>query len=103
MLWSISICLGALQNNIHAELASMFPNKSGGVALYAHEAWRKYLTFVGPLATFGYWIGWSVVLVVNGLVAGTLIQARVVLRQRRGRTSGGGLRLQPADRDRHRR
>ena len=48
VLWSISICLGALQNNIHAELASMFPNKSGGVALYAHEAWRKYLTFIGP-------------------------------------------------------
>ena len=75
ILWSISITLGALQNNIHAELASMFPNKSGGVALYAHEAWRKYSTLIGPLATFGYWIGWSVVLAVNGLVAGTLIQA----------------------------
>src|SRR5919106_5110539 len=75
LLWTISICLGAMQNNIHAELASMFPNKSGGVALYAHEAWRKYSTLVGPLATFGYWIGWSVVLAVNGLVAGTLIQA----------------------------
>ena len=75
LLWSISICLGALQNNIHAELACMFPNKSGGVALYAHEAWRKYLTLIGPLATFGYWIGWSVVLSVNGLVAGTLIQS----------------------------
>src|SRR5215207_4133708 len=75
VLWTISITLGALQNNIHAELASMFPNKSGGIALYAHEAWRKYSTLVGPLATFGYWIGWSVVLAVNGLVAGTLIQA----------------------------
>jgi amino acid transporter len=75
VLWTISIALGAMQNNIHAELASMFPNKSGGIALYAHEAWRKYLSFIGPLATFGYWIGWSVVLAVNGLVAGTLIQA----------------------------
>ena len=76
VLWTISIILGALQNNIHAELAGMFPSKSGGVALYAHEAWRKYLTFIGPLATFGYWIGWSVVLSINGLVAGTLIQAQ---------------------------
>jgi amino acid transporter len=75
VLWTISICLGALQNNVHAELAAMFPNKSGGIALYAHEAWRKYLTIIGPLATFGYWIGWSVVLSINGLVAGTLIQA----------------------------
>jgi amino acid transporter len=76
VLWTISICLGALQNNVHAELAAMFPNKSGGIALYAHEAWRKYLTIIGPLATFGYWIGWSVVLSINGLVAGTLIQAQ---------------------------
>jgi amino acid transporter len=75
VLWSISITLGALQNNIHAELAGMFPNKSGGIALYAHEAWRKYLTLMGPLATFGYWIGWSVVLSINGFVAGSLIQA----------------------------
>jgi amino acid transporter len=75
VLWTISITLGALQNNIHAELSAMFPNKSGGIALYAHEAWRKYLTVIGPLATFGYWIGWSVVLSVNGLVAGSLIQA----------------------------
>jgi amino acid transporter len=74
-LWTISILLGAMQNNIHAELACMFPNKSGGIALYAHEAWRKYLTLIGPLATFGYWIGWSVVLSINGLVAGTLIHA----------------------------
>ncbi len=75
VLWTISICLGALQNNVHAELAAMFPSKSGGIALYAHEAWRKYLTVIGPLASFGYWIGWSVVLSINGLVAGTLIQA----------------------------
>jgi amino acid transporter len=27
------------------------------------------------VATFGYWIGWSVVLSINGLVSGTLIQA----------------------------
>src|SRR5918995_6313695 len=39
VLWTISIALGALQNNVHAELAAMFPSKSGGIALYAHEAW----------------------------------------------------------------
>lgn len=75
VLWTISVCLGALQNNIYAELATMFPNKSGGIALFAHEAWRKYFTFVGPVATFGYWFAWSSVLAINGLVVGTLIQA----------------------------
>src|SRR5262245_8992128 len=75
VLWTVSVCLGALQNNIYAELATMFPNKPGGIALFAHEAWRKYFTFVGPLATFGYWFAWSSVLAINGLVVGTLIQA----------------------------
>jgi amino acid transporter len=75
VLWTISVCLGGLQNNIYAELATMFPSKPGGIALFAHEAWRKYFTFVGPLATFGYWFAWSSVLAINGLVVGTLIQA----------------------------
>ena len=75
VLWTISVCLGALQNNVYAELATMFPNKSGGIALFAHEAWRRYFTFVGPVATFGYWFAWSSVLAINGLVVGTLIQA----------------------------
>jgi amino acid transporter len=75
VLWTISVCLGALQNNIYAELATMFPNKAGGISLFAHEAWRKYFTFVGPVATFGYWFAWSSVLAINGLVVGTLIQS----------------------------
>jgi amino acid transporter len=75
VLWTISVLLGALQNNVYAELATMFKEKPGGIALFAHEAWRKYASFVGPIATFGYWFAWSSVLAVNGLVVGTLIQA----------------------------
>jgi amino acid transporter len=75
VLWTISVLIGALQNNIYAELATMFKDKPGGIALFAHEAWRKYFSFVGPIATFGYWFAWSSVLAINGLVVGTLIQA----------------------------
>ena len=52
----------------------MFPHKSGGVAIYANEGWRKYTTLVGPVATFGYWIGWSVVLSFLGLFTGYIAQ-----------------------------
>src|SRR5918994_2070506 len=75
VLWTISVLLGALQNNVYAEMATMFPQKAGGISLYAHEAWRKYFSFIGPIATFGYWFAWSSVLAVNGLVVGTLVQA----------------------------
>jgi amino acid transporter len=76
IMWGISAVIGWLLTYIYVEPAMMFPNKSGGISLYAHEAWRKYTTFVGPIATFGYWIGWSVVLAIFGKIIGDLIQAR---------------------------
>jgi amino acid transporter len=76
ILWGISGLIGMVLTWIYVEPAMMFPNQSGGISLYAHEAWRKYTTFVGPIATFGYWIGWSVVLAIFGKVIGDLIQAR---------------------------
>ena len=75
VIWTVSVLLGALQNNIYAELACMFPHRSGGITVYAHEAWRRYTTLVGPLAAFGYWFAWSSVLSISGLIAGTLIVA----------------------------
>jgi hypothetical protein len=48
--------------------------KAGGISLYAHGR-GGYLTFVGPVATFGYWFAWSSVLAINGYVIGTLVQA----------------------------
>lgn len=76
IIWTISVVLGMFQNSIYAELATMFPTKSGGISLFAHEAWRKYFSPVGALATFGYWFAWSTVLSISGLIAGTLIQTQ---------------------------
>lgn len=73
ILWIISVVIGLFQNWIYAELATMFPTKSGGIAIFAQEAWRKYFSPIGPLATFGYWFAWSTVLSISGLVAGTLM------------------------------
>ena len=74
-LWTVSMVIGTLSNWIYSEMAAMFPEKSGGIALYAHEGWRRYLSLVGPVATFGYWFAWSSVLSIFGLVVGSLIQA----------------------------
>ena len=72
ILWGLSAAIGMLQAWIYSEPATMFGHRSGGIALYAHEGWRKYTTLVGPLASFGYWIGWSVVLSIFGKVIGDL-------------------------------
>jgi amino acid transporter len=76
LLWGVSMCVGTLQNWIYSETASMFPDKSGGIALYANQGWRRYCTLVGPVATFGYWFAWSTVLSIFGIVVGSLIQAQ---------------------------
>src|SRR5688500_6790209 len=68
MLWAITAAMIVPVMVLYSELAAMFPNKSGGFPLYANEGWRKYTTLVGPVATFGYWLGWSVVLSFLGLV-----------------------------------
>jgi amino acid transporter len=90
LLWGISAFVAVFINTLYSELAAMFPNKSGGLALYAHEAWRKYTTLVGPIATFGYWIGWSVVLSVNGLFTGQIIQGAWFSGEPIGSPYGGG-------------
>ena len=75
VLWGVSMALGVLQNWVYSEQAAMFPEKTGGISLYAHEGWRKYFTLVGPVATFGYWFAWSSVLASFGLLIGYIVQA----------------------------
>ena len=75
ILWGISATVGLLQNWIYSESAAMFPDKPGGIAIYAHEGWRSRFNLVGPIAAFGYWIGWSVVLAIFGNLIGSLIVA----------------------------
>jgi amino acid transporter len=75
MLWGITAAIIVPVMVLYSELAAMFPHKSGGFPLYANEGWRKYTTIVGPIATFGYWIGWSVVLAFLGLFVGSIAQS----------------------------
>ena len=74
LIWGITALIIIPVTVLYSELAAMFPHKSGGVSIYANEGWRKYTTLIGPVATFGYWIGWSVVLSFIGLFAGYLVQ-----------------------------
>ena len=76
-VWFLSALMGALQSNIYAELALMFPHKTGSMPSYAREAYDCYTSLVGPLVAWGYWLGWCVVLAINGLLVGTYLRANV--------------------------
>jgi amino acid transporter len=73
ILWFISALVGALQAYVYSEPAAMFPDKPGGLAMYAKEGWRKYFSLAGPIATFGYWFAWSSVLAIYGGLIGYLL------------------------------
>jgi amino acid transporter len=89
ILWGISATLGLMQNWIYSETAAMFPDKPGGISLYAYEGWRRYFSLFGPIAAFGYWIGWSVVLSIFGNLIGGLITAEWFPNAKLGGTSPG--------------
>ncbi|WP_075972529.1 APC family permease [Glutamicibacter halophytocola] len=75
-IWALAAGIGWVQNHLFAEMASMFPDKPGGVPVYAYEAWKHRFAPAGALATFGYWFGWSAVISIVSLTAGAMIQAR---------------------------
>jgi amino acid transporter len=93
LIWGVTAAIVFPVTIIYSELAAMFPRKSGGVAIYANEAWRKYTTLIGPIATFGYWIGWSVVLAFLGLFVGSIAQAAWFPGQPYGTNAFGGATL----------
>ena len=75
-VWAGSMVIGVLQNKIFTEPATMFPDRSGGIAIYAYEGWRRRFSLAGPMAAIGYWAGWTAVLSIFGLTIGSLVQAQ---------------------------
>lgn len=73
-LWAVACLIALLQNNLFAEMAGMFSNRSGGISVYAYEGWKRHFAPLGAIAAFGYWMGWSLSLSVEAVALGTLIQ-----------------------------
>jgi len=76
MIWTISIAFGFIQAFTYAEIAGLFPHKSGGASIYGAVAWVKYSKFVAPVSVWCNWFAWSPVLAIgSGLAAGYLLSA----------------------------
>ena len=72
-VWILTALIGVANCLMICEMAGMFPHKSGGGAVYAHEAFKKKSPFPGAIAAWGYWLGWIPVIPVNlVLIAGYL-------------------------------
>lgn len=74
IVWVISITFAFLQAFTYAEIAGLFPHRSGGVSIYGAIAWVRYSKFVAPIAVWCNWFAWSPVLAIgSGLAAGYVL------------------------------
>lgn len=69
-VWTISICFGFVQAFSYAEIAGLFPHKSGGASVYGAVAWVRYSKLFAPISVWCNWLAWSPVLSIGSGLAG---------------------------------
>lgn len=75
-VWIASILMGFMQSFTYAEIAGLFPAKSGGASIYGASAWIGYGKFLAPISVWCNWLAWSPALAVGtGLAAGYVVTA----------------------------
>ncbi len=73
LIWSLSIVMGFIQSFTYAEIAGLFPNKSGGASIYGAAAWVRYSKTIAPLSVWCNWLAWSPVLSLGCTIAAAYI------------------------------
>src|SRR5271165_3000046 len=73
LIWALSILMGFIQSFTYAEIAGLFPNKSGGASIYGAAAWVRYSKVIAPLSVWCNWLAWSPVLSLGCSIAAAYI------------------------------
>src|ERR1700685_2255622 len=73
LIWSLSIMMGFIQSFTYAEIAGLFPNKSGGASIYGAAAWVRYSKVIAPLSVWCNWFAWSPVLSLGCSIAAAYV------------------------------
>jgi amino acid transporter len=68
-VWIVSIVFGFVQSFTYAEIAGLFPHKSGGASIYGAIAWVRYGKLLAPISVWCNWIAWSPVLALGVALA----------------------------------
>lgn len=73
VIWMTSVSFGLLQSFTYAEIAGLFPSKSGGASVYGATAWLRYSKFIAPLSVWCNWLAWTPVLSLGCSIAAAYI------------------------------
>jgi amino acid transporter len=77
LVWTLAAGVGALQCLLIAELATRFPDRAGGTALYAEKGLGERSPLLGAVSSWGYWFAWTPGIAVNLILAADYLQATV--------------------------
>lgn len=76
LVWTLSVLFGFIQAFTYAEIAGLFPTKSGGASVYGAAAWVRYSRLIAPLSVWCNWLAWTPVLAIGcGIAAGYILTA----------------------------
>lgn len=67
--WVLAVVFGFFQAFVYAEIAGLFPGKSGGASVYGAAAWVRYSKLIAPLSLWSNWLAWTPVLTVGSAIA----------------------------------
>lgn len=73
LVWIVSMLMGFIQAFTYAEIAGLFPSKSGGASVYGAAAWVRYSKLIAPLSVWCNWLAWSPVLSLGCSIAAAYI------------------------------
>jgi len=73
LVWAVSMVMGLIQSFTYAEIAGLFPNKSGGASVYGAAAWVRYSKIIAPLSVWCNWVAWTPVLSLGCSIAAAYI------------------------------
>lgn len=75
VVFIVSILMGFLQSFVYAEIAGLYPHKSGGASVYGAAAWLPYSKLVAPISVWCNWLAWSPVLTLGCSLAAGYVMA----------------------------
>lgn len=73
VIWVISMVMGLIQSFTYAEIAGLYPDKSGGASIYGASAWLRYGKLIAPLSVWCNWVAWTSVLSLGSSIAAAYV------------------------------
>jgi amino acid transporter len=77
LVWIASILMGFVQSFVYAEIAGLYPHKSGGASVYGAAAWLPYSKFIAPVSVWCNWLAWSPVLALGTSLGAGYVMASI--------------------------